>query len=1304
MSAIVQPWQRALLAIAAIWLCMAADCQAEGAADLGLLARQVDALADAKRFADALPLAEQVVAIAEGIEGVESEEVARRLLKLAELLSELGRFSEAAPKEQRALHIRERLLGPEHPDTVQAMVSLAGSLKELKRFDEAAALYRQALTVYEKTRGPKAAELAEPLVQLDDIARLTGRAGERAALNRRLLALREVTLGSDHADLVPVLLNLANSAVNDKQLDEALAFLERALTLRLRAGGADDPVSFEILMLKASLLGAQKRPADAEPLLRRVLAYREKSVGLNSPAVAEALIALGGVLKDLARFADAAPLYEQALTILEKTGGLDGVSLLPVLAALATLRSAEGRFDELEHVHLRSLAIRQRHAPPNDPDTLAELKALAGLYHAQGRFGRAEPLYRQVVAGIETSKGKDAADLASPLYMLALQLVSEARYAEAGPLLHRALAIEEAAYGRDDPHLAEVLAALSRFYLSQSDGARAEPLLKRILDIASTRGGVADSALAISLNHLSQLYQERGRAGEALPLAQQALAIMERTSGPEHPIKALLINNLSVLYSDLGRDEESEALYKRALANVDKALPGDHPFRVKLQLNLAAHYRSRHRFSEAEPLLQAALASSLRLFGESNPQVADTLQGLAALRIDEGRNGEAAALLERSASVLERTLGPDDPGLSAVRDDSAKLALARSDWLAALEHWRASTDAIIHRAQRGTMTINAPSGRAYDEAGRWSSRFKGALKAAWRVGDPSERGREAFVRAQWAQGSAAATSLAQMAARSAKGDPELSQAVRERQDLVGQWQLLDAARVAAIAQPLDKRDPKGEAATAARLAAIDKRLGEIDARFAKDFPDYAALASAQPASAADVQSSLRDDEALVLLFDTGAMPPTPEETFIWVVTRRDVRWVRSNLGTMALQERVAALRCGLDREGEWRWSPDKEKWLARKPACEALQPEGLEYREALPFDPVIAHELYEGLFGGIGKLIKGKHLLIVPSGALTSLPFQVLVTKPPVPGQDYRSFAWLARGHALTVLPSAASLVALRRNARPSSAAEPFIGFGNPVLAGRCGPVTIPRACPDEELQIAGVQDVAKRSAGGLRAAGDYLKEGLADVAALRQACPLPDTAHELKCVAKSLGAPATSLVLGKDMTEVAVKKMLLDHYRIVHFATHGLLAGETERFTKTRSEPALLFTPPENATDEDDGLLTASEIAGLKLDADWVVMSACNTASGEKPGAEALSGLAKAFFYAGARALLVSHWPVNTNAATLLNSRTFAELRSNKSIGRAEAFRRAMLALIDDKQRPWAAHPSVWAPFVVVGEGAQIK
>ena len=115
---------------------------------------------------------------------------------------------------------------------------------------------------------------------------------------------------------------------------------------------------------------------------------------------------------------------------------------------------------------------------------------------------------------------------------------------------------------------------------------------------------------------------------------------------------------------------------------------------------------------------------------------------------------------------------------------------------------------------------------------------------------------------------------------------------------------------------------------------------------------------------------------------------------------------------------------------------------------------------------------------------------------------------------------------------------------------------------------------------------------------------------------------------------------------------------------------------------------------------MTASEVAQLKLNADWVVLSACNTASAGRPGAEPLSGLAASFFYAGARALLVSHWPVVSSAAVKITTRTFGELQADAQLGRAEALRRALLSLADSKDLV-ERDPFYWAPFVVAGEGS---
>jgi CHAT domain-containing protein len=203
---------------------------------------------------------------------------------------------------------------------------------------------------------------------------------------------------------------------------------------------------------------------------------------------------------------------------------------------------------------------------------------------------------------------------------------------------------------------------------------------------------------------------------------------------------------------------------------------------------------------------------------------------------------------------------------------------------------------------------------------------------------------------------------------------------------------------------------------------------------------------------------------------------------------------------------------------------------------------------------------------------------------------------------------------------------------------------------------------------------------------------------AIRQAfAPLPETEEELKELAASLDAPTDSLYFGKAATETRVKGLDLTRYRIVAFATHGLLAGEF----RGNAEPALVLTPPRKATPEDDGLLTASEIANLKLNADWVLLSACNTAGpAGRPGAEGLSGLAKSFFYAGSRALLVSHWSVNSYAAEQLTTGAMEALAREPGIGRAGALRRSMLTFLDGGLKDYLAHPYFWAAFVAVGEG----
>ena len=206
--------------------------------------------------------------------------------------------------------------------------------------------------------------------------------------------------------------------------------------------------------------------------------------------------------------------------------------------------------------------------------------------------------------------------------------------------------------------------------------------------------------------------------------------------------------------------------------------------------------------------------------------------------------------------------------------------------------------------------------------------------------------------------------------------------------MLTEWQKRNTLHNAAIGKASENRDEKDEAANLTRLAAIDARILAIDKRLAAEFPDYAALASPAPSTLVEVQSQLRPDEALILFLDTQEWKPMPEETFIWVVTKTDLRWMRSEFGTAGLKREVAALRCGLDAES---WDGDGANKCAEFVGIPLDQEP--HANDELPFDLSRAHGLYKTLFGGAEDIISGKSLFIVPSGPLTQLPFQVLVTK-----------------------------------------------------------------------------------------------------------------------------------------------------------------------------------------------------------------------------------------------------------------------------------------------------------------------
>jgi tetratricopeptide (TPR) repeat protein/CHAT domain-containing protein len=1336
-----EPFYRRALSIEEVALGPAHATVGKTLKDLaGLYARQ-------KRFAEAEPLYQRAITVLEQAAGPEPGNLLAALNGYANLYRQQGRFREALPLYQRCLAVAETAAGPDHPDLAPALERLAGLYEVLGRDLDAEPLWARALAIMEKARGVEHLDLRPWLQRLASNYEHQRRYGEAERLYQRAIAITEQGLGPDSIDLDPWLDKLAHAYHLQNRYPEAEAILKRALVLMEKARGQSHADLRRPLDSLAWNYEMQRRYADALPLYQRTLAILEMALGPEHRDLREPLAKLASVYEAQRRYDEAAPLRQRALASAEKAYGHDDPSIRTSLNSLAFLYKRQGRYREAEPLYKRVLALVEKaQGGPDNPSASSARAELIEVYNAQARYGEAEPLLRAELAAAERKAVADANNVigkmglhnarnqlgrllrdtnrpseAEALFRRALaddekldeqqafqDLVNLGgvlhdlnRLAEAEPLLRRALALAEN-YGPNYEQ-AKALNSLGALLAETNRPAEAETLFRRALQLAESFG--YGPHIATALNNLAGLLQDSNRLAEAEALYRRALAIEEQTFGSEHPSVATRLNNLATLLQRSKRSEAAEPLFRRALAIGEKSLGPDHP-KVALRLgNLADLLVAAERRAEAEPLLRRALAIDEASYGAQHPRVAGDLNSLAGLLKDTHGVEAAEPLLRRALAIDEESYGLQHPHVARDLHNLAVLRALAGDWVGAEQLLARATPIWIGRSGGHTDPEQDDLTKGMLREHTNVLRFH-ALALNRAEADNAAKRARGFEVAQWALQSEAAEALAQMSARLAKGEGPLVDLARRRQDLVASRHNEDKRLLAAVGQA----DAGAVQALRASIASVETDLAAIDAELKEKFPDYASFATPKPLSIAEVQTLLNADEALLLFLDVKQLAGLPEQTLVWALTRKTATWHRTPMGTRALADSVQALRCGLD-EAVWNDAASAEQCLAvlQKPR-EEIEGDGQGSR-LLPFDLERAHGLYQALLGPLERVIRGKQLIIVPSGALLSLPFNVLVTEPPKPQVTaglaaYRQAAWLGIRQPISMLPSVASLAALRRHAKRSTAPDPFLGYGDPLLAGEpgCPKIAVPDACPDEAIRIAGTRHSASRSGKGPATIASYFREGQANVAEVRKLCPLPDTAHELKCVARSLGAQPGTVVLGKDMTERAVKTAALNRYRVLHFATHGLIAGEVAQLGKGRAEPALVLSPPEQATEEDDGLLTASEVAALKLDADWVVLSACNTASGGEAGAEALSGLARAFFYAGARALLVSHWPVDSYAATVLTSHTFAAMRKFRGLGRAEAFRRAMLALSSDDKRPWAAHPSIWAPFTVVGAGAELQ
>ena len=784
--------------------------------------------------------------------------------------------------------------------------------------------------------------------------------------------------------------------------------------------------------------------------------------------------------------------------------------------------------------------------------------------------------------------------------------------------------------------------------------------------------GVQDIGAAETLWRLGKLQYRSGNyaAGEAT--FGRLLEIHERVVGPDRPGTAAILSELALTIGHQSRFDDADQVFARAETAAQAS------FNPEDRLILYAYRASVHRDNNPSDALRWAdqavtLAERFPETSRGRPFSlaihAVVLRTNKRLPESEGQAQKAIAMFERAGQdpdwrlwwvgELHELLGRlyRDQGRYADARREFGLGLARREllfgeaaprsiegnvWLAMTEQAAGDLDAALKHYRRAAE-LQVSHRSALEGARLPSVLFY--LDALARAADerPPQRSAladETFRAMQIPRGTETAKALRAMSARVGSGDPKLAALTRELQDVNRRRTTTRAAIAEELTRPAEQREAREEDLKR-QLREAEDRTEALETQMQAEFPRYARLTAERPLSVTEVQGLLRPEEALI------TMLPGTQSTYIVAVHRGWIHAYRARLGRAALDTEVKALRASLDlTTGQRAYDVDR------------------------------ARRLYTALFGPVDGWLSGvQHLLVVPAGPLLAFPLGALVTNGAPPDADLDTVGYLANSVAISVLPSVAALRDLRAVAGRSSAPQPFIGFADPAFGG-------------DGRDRRNVTEAANLCRQG---------EGI-DPTILRGLPRLRESADEVKRIAAALGAGTDAVVTGAAATERRVRESDLARYRVVAFATHGLLPGEL----RCQAEPALALTPPSTPTKGEDGLLDAREVATLKLDADWVVLSACNTAGPDGTlGGESLSGLTRAFFYAGARALLVSHWAVASGPTVDLTTAMFSAHAGDPGIGKAEALRRAQRAL---RSKPQTAHPFFWAPFVLVGDGGATR
>ncbi len=1114
------------------------------------------------------------------------------------------------------------------------------------------------------------------------------------------------------------------------------------------------------LRKEAATAMTRGRYAQSESLYRKVMDINGQWLGEHHIATEVGRVGVALSLDDQGKYVAGEALLRASLASVSATLGENHPDFASTCDNLAGNLNLQGKYSQAEVLFRKALTLRLKLLDDDSPDIATSLNNLAANLHTQGKYLDAEPLFRQALALLVKVMGEDDPETASSYKILSTNLSAQGKYAEAEMLSRRALKTRLKVLGQDHPQTAESFDNLAAILDKHGRHAEAEPLIRRALAIRLEALGDDHPQIALNYSHLALNLISQGKYAESERLLQRALAIRLKTFGEDHQDTALSFNNLAGNFFSQGKYAEAEPLFRKALEIYRKVVGDNHPETARCYSNIARNLENDKKYDEAESPHRQALAIRIRALGEKHPDVARSYTNLAINLYHQRKYAEAESASRRALAIGTDVLGVDHPDCGEYHSVLASVLDAEG----------MLDDAVNHLSRSVELDDRARLLRS-------ASGLERSLKAA-PTGDYlaiclARQGRRGEAWSRW-EATLGRSVLDDLSASQLR--PLTPEQRSLETDLLGRIQRTDEQirRLLGHANRTQQEDERLEELRREQSTLVGRHIdfeNELNAQ-------YHALAG-KPMTLSKIQAALPAGTALV-----GWVEALDHHWVCLVKREGEPIWIKLNgsgprkewtKGDAQLPMRVResfASRSGARNQPSWR---ELATALARQ-----------------RLDPIRPH------LGGVRRMI------VLPSAALTGVPIEVLIAvgSSEMPGivisyapsgsmiaymSAQRSkarapFRLLAVGDpafprpapiapapappdhgiaVLAVVPNGigdlfgvkAGDVLLEYNGKTlrSHSDLAVVPVGDKAIRV---PVKLWRDGEIRSIEIAagrlGIQSNPNRGVAQVvlarRAADEVLRSGVCS----EGLAPLPGTRREVQAIAALFPESQATTLLGAQATESSVQRLAqsgaLKRYGFIHLATHGKanpdVAMSSTVFLAAESEKPAVSADPSASEFAPDGQVTAAQIVRTwDLDADLVVLSACESAVGHFAGGEGYLGFAQALFVKGARTLVLSQWRVDDKATSLLMTRFYQNLLGKrpalaKPMPKAEALQEAKmwlrslttdqiqselvalergdvrpLATINGTKLPDASlstrssgvhpydHPYYWAAFVLVGD-----